>query len=527
MSQLLHQLLAVAAQRTPDATALVHRQRNTTYGSLQALVEHVATALVGAGLERQGRVGVLLPKCVEAVAGMLGAASAGGVFVPINPLLKPQQVTYILRDCNVRVLVTNGARAAELAPQLAECPDLQVIVSTDGAARLGGWNGTSVGWDALTAGGAAGTHRVIDMDMAAILYTSGSTGRPKGVVLSHRNMVTGAHSVVEYLRNTADDRLLAVLPFSFDYGFSQLSTAFVAGATVVLMDYLLPRDVVNAVATQRVTGLAGVPPLWIQLGDLDWPAAARESLRYITNSGGAMPVATLGKLRALLPRTRVFLMYGLTEAFRSTYLPPEEVDQRPDSIGKAIPNAEILVVRPDGTLCGADEPGELVHRGSLVAMGYWNDPAKTAERFKPAPARAAELVLQEMAVWSGDAVRRDRDGYLYFIGRRDEMIKTSGYRVSPTEIEEVVYATGLVTDAVALGVPHPVLGQAIVVVAAARTAATSDDQQLLDECRRQLPAYMVPAHIEWRDSLPRNPNGKFDRSRLASELSDLFSETPA
>jgi acyl-CoA synthetase (AMP-forming)/AMP-acid ligase II len=240
-----------------------------------------------------------------------------------------------------------------------------------------------------------------------------------------------------------------------------------------------------------------------------------------------MPGATLGKLRALLPRTRVFLMYGLTEAFRSTYLPPEEVDQRPDSIGKAIPNAEILVVRPDGTLCGADEPGELVHRGSLVAMGYWNDPAKTAERFKPAPARAAELVLQEMAVWSGDAVRRDRDGYLYFIGRRDEMIKTSGYRVGPTEIEEVVYATGLVTDAVALGVPHPVLGQAIVVVAAARTAATSGDQQLLDECRRQLPAYMVPAHIEWRDSLPRNPNGKFDRSRLASELSDLFSETPA
>jgi acyl-CoA ligase (AMP-forming) (exosortase A-associated) len=528
MSQLLHDLLTLAAQHTPEATALIHRQHDTSYAALHALVERVASSLVAAGLGRQERVGVLLPKCVEAVAGMFGAARAGGVFVPINPLLKPAQITYILNDCNVRVLITNVARATELEPHLAQCPDLRVIVCTDGAAGCGDWRGSSLDWNALLASAGGGTtHRVIDMDMTSILYTSGSTGRPKGVVLSHRNMVTGAHSVAQYLENRPEDRLLAVLPFSFDYGFSQLSTAFVAGASAVLMDYLLPRDVLAAVAANRVTGLAGVPPLWIQLGDLDWPAAARESLRYITNSGGAMPGATLGKLRALLPRTRAFLMYGLTEAFRSTYLPPEEVDQRPDSIGKAIPNAEILVVRPDGTLCDADEPGELVHRGSLVAMGYWNDPAKTAERFKPAPARAAELVLPEMAVWSGDAVRRDRDGYLYFIGRRDEMIKTSGYRVSPTEIEEVVYATGLVIDAVALGVPHPLLGQAIVVVAAARTAATSDDQQLLDECRRQLPAYMVPAHIEWRDSLPRNPNGKFDRPRLASELSDLFSETSA
>ena len=249
--------------------------------------------------------------------------------------------------------------------------------------------------------------------------------------------------------------MLAVLPFSFDYGFSQLTTAFLVGASVSLIDHLFARDVVTAVQKDRITGLAAVPPLWIQLADLQWPAGIDEHLRYITNSGGRMPRATLDKLRASLPRTRPFLMYGLTEAFRGTYLPPEEIDRRPDSMGKAIPNAEIMVVRPDGTPCDPDEPGELVQRGALVGLGYWNDPAKTAERFRPVPAQRTELPLTEMAVWSGDTVRCDADGYLYFVGRRDEMIKTSGYRVSPTEVEEVVYASGLVGDAVAVAAPHP------------------------------------------------------------------------
>jgi acyl-CoA synthetase (AMP-forming)/AMP-acid ligase II len=214
-------------------------------------------------------------------------------------------------------------------------------------------------------------------------------------------------------------------------------------------------------------------------------------------------------------------MYGLTEAFRSTYLPPEEIDRRPESMGKAIPNAEIQVVRPDGTLCGANEPGELVHRGSLVALGYWNDPAKTAERFKPAPAQNPALVLTEMAVWSGDTVRMDEEGFLYFVGRRDEMIKTSGYRVSPNEVEEAVYATGLVGDAVAVGVPHVTLGQVIVLVASPAPGGERDTTKLLAECRKRVALYMVPAHVEWRDELPRNPNGKFDRPLLAAEMRAL------
>jgi acyl-CoA ligase (AMP-forming) (exosortase A-associated) len=368
---------------------------------------------------------------------------------------------------------------------------------------------------------------IIDVDVAAIFYTSGSTGKPKGVVLTHRNMVVGARSVSTYLGNTHEDRILAVLSFSFDYGFSQLSTAFAVGASVVLLDYLLPQEVMLTLERERITGLAAVPPIWIQLADLAWPDSARDTLRYITNSGGAMPQATLAKLRQSLPQTKVFLMYGLTEAFRSTYLPPEEVDRRPDSIGKAIPGAEILVLRPDGMPCAAGEPGELVHRGALVSLGYWNDPERTAERFRPVPSLAPGRPHPELAVWSGDIVRRDPEGFLYFIGRRDEMIKTSGYRVSPTEIEEEAYATGLVADAVALGIPHPKLGQGILLVASAPPHGAEDGEAVLSTLRRRLPRYMVPLAIEWRASLPRNPNGKFDRTHLRRELGARFVESDA
>jgi acyl-CoA ligase (AMP-forming) (exosortase A-associated) len=360
---------------------------------------------------------------------------------------------------------------------------------------------------------------VIDGDVTGILYTSGSTGKPKGVVLSHRNMVAGAKSVASYLGNHADDVLLAALPLSFDAGFSQLTTAFHAGARVVLLNYLLPKDVVNAVAAHRVTGLTAVPPLWIQLTQVKWPDGAGAQLRYFANTGGRMPLETLTTLRSLLPQARPFLMYGLTEAFRATYLPPEEVDQRPDSIGKAIPNAEILVLRPDGTPCDPGEPGELVQRGALVAQGYWNDAEKTAERFRPLPGRAAGLMLPETAVFSGDTVRRDEEGFLYFIGRRDEMIKSSGYRISPNEVEEVLYGTQLVGECAAFGLPHPTVGETVAVVVTARDGQPVDIAGLQALCRERLPAYMVPALIELRPGpLARNANGKIDRKAIAAEV---------
>ncbi len=519
MSKLLHELPLDSAARSPDAPCLKHKAESLTYAEFAADLEQFARALIALGLERRDRVAVYLPKQFETVITMFGAARAGCVFVPVNPLLKPAQVAYILRDCNVRLLVTSAERYATLRESLADCPDLAHAVITDqlrdhSAAHWGvhHWS------DLPNSTPHAAWHRVIDQDMVSIYYTSVSTGKPQGVVLSHKNMETGAHSVAQYLRNVPEDRLLAALPFSFDYGFSQLSTAFSVGASVYLMDYLFARDILAILERERITGLAGVPPLWAQLADLTWPTAPAEHVRYITNSGGAMPGATLRKLREPLPRTEVFLMYGLTEAFRSTYLPPSEVDRRPGSIGKAIPNAEILVVRPDGTPCKPDEPGELVHRGSLVALGYWNDVAKTAERFKPAPGQPSGLTIPELAVWSGDTVRADADGYLYFIGRGDEMIKTSGYRVSPTEVEEAAFASGLVADAVAVGIAHATLGQVVALIVSPLPDRQPDSDALLKACKSLLPTFMVPHHIRWQDSLPRNPNGKYDRPALAAQL---------
>lgn len=522
MSGLIHELLLHSPAR-PEAEALVYKNERVQYADLSERTRRFAALLRRLNLASGERVAVYTEKRPEAVIALFGAAAAGGVFVPINPLLKPDQVAYILNDCNVRVLVTSDDRLQVLADALTGCPDLHTVIATDGAGDGARVSQQRVAWreiDKETAPRAG--HRAIDTDMAAILYTSGSTGKPKGVVLSHRNMVAGAHSVAQYLENAASDRILAVLPLSFDYGLSQLTTAFHRGACAVLMNYLLPRDVVADVARHRITGLAAVPPLWIQLAQLDWPNTITEHLRYITNSGGKMPVATLSALRARLPKTRVFLMYGLTEAFRSTYLPPEELDRRPESIGKAIPNADVVVVRADGTPCDPGEPGELVHRGALVSLGYWNDPERTAERFRPAPNRPSGIPLEEVAVWSGDTVRRDEDGFLYFIARKDDTIKSSGYRISPSEIEEVVYATGLVGEAAAIGVPHPVLGQAVVLVVTGPAHGTLRTDALLDECKRRLPAYMVPARIETRASLERNPNGKIDRKLLAREFETLY-----
>jgi acyl-CoA ligase (AMP-forming) (exosortase A-associated) len=493
------------------------------YATLAEQVEAAALGLFTLGLQRTERVAVYLPKRQETVIALFSVALAGGVFVPINPLLKPEQVVYILRDCNVRILITSQDRAETLNALLSSCPDLHTLVLV-GNTTTPLYSLQTALWSALLEASGPLKVRLIDIDVAAILYTSGSTGKPKGVVLSHRNMLTGAYSVAKYLENHVDDRILAVLPFSFDYGLSQLTTAFSVGACAVLMDYLLPRDVIAIVARESITGLAAVPPMWTQLAQLEWPQSAVDCLRYFTNSGGAMPRATLAALRRALPKTTPFLMYGLTEAFRSTYLPPAELDRRPDSIGKAIPNAEILVVREDGTVCDPDEPGELVHRGSLVALGYWNDSVKTAERFRPVPNLLPGLPLAELAVWSGDTVRADAEGFLYFIGRKDDMIKTSGYRVSPTEIEEVLYSSGYIAEAAALGISHSTLGQAIVAVLKPLKDGFSA-QAMINHCKQHLPNFMVPLQLIIRHTeLPRNANGKIDRKILAAELQSLFSE---
>lgn len=525
MAHLIHELVYNTANRGIKSEALISQQYRLDYPELAEQIQKLATGLIKIGIARSERVAVYLEKRVESVAALFATSAAGAVFVPINPLLKAEQVGYILNDCNVRILVTSANRLDLLKPILVKCHDLHTLIVVEDKQELPIISGFNiVPWREIVAETlSCNVHRVIDSDMAAILYTSGSTGKPKGVVLSHRNLVTGAKSVSTYLKNNSEDRILSVLPLSFDYGLSQLTTAFYVGASCILMNYLMPRDIMDAVIKEDITGLAAVPPLWIQLSQLKWDGLT--SLRYITNSGGAMPKATLDQLRGLFPKTSIYLMYGLTEAFRSTYLPPEEIDNRPDSIGKAIPNVEVLVLREDGSQCAPGEPGELVHRGPLVSMGYWNDSEKTSACFRQLSPRQNGLTIPEIAVWSGDTVRMDDEGFLYFIGRRDDMIKTSGYRVSPTEIEEIIYSTNLVAEVAAVGVPHPVLGQAIIVVVVPRKGATFNVDILQVACKKALPAYMLPALVDIREnSLLRNPNGKIDRKSLANELQHTFME---
>jgi acyl-CoA ligase (AMP-forming) (exosortase A-associated) len=529
----VHELVSHTAVRHGDRAALSYRDDTVTYAELWHRVQQAAAAFSELASTPRTRLAVYLEKRLETVVSIFAASAASLVAVPVNPVLRARQVGYILGDCACEVLVTTPDRLASLGDVLGELPSLRVVVlvgqpgsaPANGAPAAGAPAGVQlVWWNEAVEGrshGAAPRHTPgpIDVDVAAILYTSGSTGSPKGVVLSHRNVVAGAKSVNGYLPNGADDVILAALPLSFDAGLSQLTTGFHAGAHVVLLNYLRPADVPRACARHGVTALTCVPPLWIQIADQPWPEEARQSLRYFANTGGRMPRATLDALRRLFPDASPYLMYGLTESFRSTYLDPAEVDRRPDSIGKAIPNAEIVVVGADGHICGPGETGELVHRGALVSLGYWNDPERTAARFRPAPGTLAGQPLAELAVWSGDLVRLDEEGFLYFVGRNDEMIKTSGYRVSPTEVEEAAYATGLVKDAVAFGVDDDTLGQRIILVVSPAAGAPGDVAAALSaELRRTVPTYMLPSEVAVRDELPRSANGKFDRTAIRAEV---------
>lgn len=525
----LDDLLFRAAAQYPGKPALIFQKEVILYSALAADARRFAHALRKAGIGAGERVGIFLEKRPEAAVAIMGAAAADAVFVPINPALRPAQVAHLIKDCGIKLLVTSRARIPELEDALANCPSLQRIVFVeDEDAPLQSKGASSQSLRRFLETGHDGQitwPRGADTDMVGILYTSGSTGEPKGVMLSHRNFVARAKCVSEYLGIVPDDKILHLPHYSFGYGLDQLFNGFYAGATGVLHNYVTPQALMKLMLEERITGLAAVPTALVALTALDWPLEIREHLRYIAAAGGRMPESATRSLRCLAPEAGIFLMYGQTETLRSTFLPPSEVDYHPNSMGRAISVAKIYAVRADGTLCGPNEPGELVQTGDTVALGYWNDPERTAQIFRPAPAQTAPGSQPAIGVWSGDIVTYDEDGRFYYVGRQDDLIKTSGYRVSPTEIEDVLYASGLVNNAAVVGVKHADLGQVVIAFVTTPGNGSLDREGLLAYCRRELPGYMLPYQIVHRDALPLNANSKIDRRRLVSEYGEQLYDT--
>jgi acyl-CoA ligase (AMP-forming) (exosortase A-associated) len=488
-----------------DRIALIDGDRSLSYRGFAQLVARCAASLRANGLSRGDRVAIVLPKCIEECWAILGVSRAGGVFVPVNSILRAPQIRHIVEDSGARIVICSRALFGSVSEALAGLERLTILCA-----------------EAIeeTSDASATGDEAIGEDLAAILYTSGSTGKPKGVMLSHRNLLAGSRIVVKYLEITDRDRILSILPFSFDYGLNQLLTAIQQRALTVLFTFQLGDEIVRAIRDHGITGLAGVPTIWAILTRTS-PLLRRTrlpTLRYITNSGGAVPSETVRRLRELLGDTRIFLMYGLTEAFRSTYLPPEEIDKRPTSIGKAIPECEVFAVKPDGQRAKPGEPGILVHRGPTVSLGYWNRPEDTAAVLRPHPFRPAALG-GEIVCYSGDLVVEDEDGFFSFVGRADAMIKSSGYRISPTEVEEVLMATGAFRQVAVIGLPDPLAGQKVHAVAVPLNGAATHVHDILQTVSAQLPAFMVPRTIELVDALPTTPNGKLDYPLMARQRS--------
>ena len=521
----LHDLLYNSVEQDPNKIAVVDGKSEYTYEDLDRQSNSLCAALVGEGVRKGDRIGILMEKSWEAIVSMLAASKAGAAYVNVNTLLKTPQIEYIVEDCDIRVMVGDSKKLRELesvkldaAFYKGEAPENSVAETSLDLA------------EALNGDGDIASIEVSEIDLGTILYTSGSTGMPKGVATSQRNLVAGAQIVSTYLENTAGDRILSALPLNFDAGMSQFTTSLRAGATLVLQRSRLPGDLLKALRRHDITGVTGVPPLWGLLlrGAKSIKEEPLESLRYIANTGGRIPQANLDELRRLLEPsgTEIYLMYGLTEAFRSTYLPPDEVwrssAERGNCIGKAIPNTEVMVVNNEGKECAPDEVGELVHRGPTVAMGYWGNEEATRKAYRPNLLAPPELLDVEKVVYSGDLARRDEEGYLYLMGRADAMIKSQGYRMSPEEIEDLLAGSGLVHEACAFGVPDPDMGQQIV---AAVTLKNGDAEGATDDIRRYCmengPPYMVPKEILVHgEDLPKTASGKIDRKTISNAYPD-------
>jgi acyl-CoA ligase (AMP-forming) (exosortase A-associated) len=533
MATLVHELISDTAQHSPKTIAVQIKDSQLSYAQLNDKVNQVAQCYLSLAIARGDRIGIYLAKNQENIQSMFACSKIGAVFVPINPVLKASQVEHIANDCQIQLLITNQARLKALSPILDTLQELKTIIIIDAnnqevinlsknkPFKLLNWSTfTALNKPNINVDNHSINSLIKTDELAAILYTSGSTGRPKGIMLSHKNIVLGANSVSEYLQLSSSDNILVVLPLSFDYGLNQLTSSFLVGATCVLLDYLLANDVIKAITKYNITGLAAVPPLWMQLTKVSWPDNIATTMRYFTNSGGVLPHITLASLREKMPQAKPYLMYGLTEAFRSSYLEPSKVDIKPNSIGKAIPNAELLVLREDGTECHSGEVGELVHAGPLVTLGYWQNSSATRERYKEVPEQVNTSYKKSLAVFSGDYVKKDDEGDLYFVSRKDAMIKTSGYRVSPNELESELVSLAEIDEVLIIARPSQELGQEIVALIVTSMADQEAVSKVIKKhCQMSLPNYMIPKQLIFLTELTKNANGKVDTTRLTNKYS--------
>jgi len=506
--------LSSSARRFPDKTALVTPSRRWTYRELDQATDRLAASLAARGLTHGDRVAIFMDNSAEAVIGIFATLKAGAVFSPVNPTTKANKLAYILDNCRAAAIITEARHLRVVEPATAEAASVRLTVVANGAP------GTLVpgglAFEAAIAGATAAAPRpraATDLDLAMLIYTSGSTGQPKGVMMLHQNVVAAATSITTYLESSADDVILNVLPISFDYGLYQVLMTFKVGATLVLeRSFAFPMALIKRMAEEGVTGFPLVPTMASTLLNMKTLTPADlPPLRYITNTAAALPVAHIKRLQELFPATRIYSMYGLTECKRCTYLPPEQLAIRPGSVGIAIPNTEAYVVDAAGERTAPGETGELVIRGPHVMKGYWENPEATAKALRPGP-HPWEKVL-----YTGDLFRTDEDGYLYFVGRQDDIIKSRGEKVAPKEVESVLYALMGVREAVVIGVPDPILGEAVKAVIACEPNARLTEKDILRHCAQHLEDYMVPKMVEFRSELPKSDNGKLSRRLVAAE----------
>ena len=506
--------LEMTARQRPDKTALVCGSQRWTYAQLETTANRLAHGLVAEGVERGDRVAIFFDNGVEAVVSIFAVLKAGAALLMVNPTTKAEKLCATLNHSRAVALLTTARKAAAAGEALAHSPHLRTLVIAEGQdSGVCPPGKTLLAWNALLERHADDVlpppKRAIDIDLAALLYTSGSTGNPKGVMLTHRNMVSAATSITTYLENTSDDVVLSTLPLSFGYGLYQVLMGAKIGGTVVLeRSFTYPQAVVKRLIEERATGFPLVPTMAAILLQMDLTKYDWSNLRYVTSAAAALPTQHIAQLRKLLPHTRIYSMYGQTECTRVTYLPPEQIDERPESVGRGMPNEEVYLVDEEGRRLGPGVTGELVVRGANVMKGYWELPEETARRLRPG------LLPGESVLYTGDLFRTDEQGYLTFVGRKDDIIKSRGEKVSPREVENVLCSHPEIVEAAVIGVPDAILGQAIRAVVALRNGSQLTEKEMLRHCAERLEDFMVPKTVEIRASLPKTSNGKIDKRQL-------------